>query len=224
MFSQPLPPTGLAVTSVTQTQINLSWNTVSRATNYTVYQDGSSIQTITTNTYSAGVSCGTTHSYYVKAGNYGGTSGASNTVNGTASACTYTLTVNSSGNGVGTGSGTVTSGVPQPITASANTGYHFVNWMVTSGTASIGNANSANTSVTLTSGGATVTANFAINTYTLTYTAGANGSISGLSPQTVIYNGNAISSVTAVPNTGYHFVSWSDGLTIDKVNCRWNCQ
>ena len=30
-----------------------------------------------------------------------------------------------------------------------------------------------------------VTANFAINTYTLTYTAGANGSITGTSPQTV---------------------------------------
>ena len=31
----------------------------------------------------------------------------------------------------------------------------------------------------------TVTANFAINTYTLTYTAGANGTITGTSPQTV---------------------------------------
>ena len=30
-----------------------------------------------------------------------------------------------------------------------------------------------------------VTANFAINTYTLTYTAGANGTITGTSPQTV---------------------------------------
>ena len=32
-----------------------------------------------------------------------------------------------------------------------------------------------------------VTANFAINTYTLTYTAGANGTITGTSPQTVNY-------------------------------------
>ena len=56
-----------------------------------------------------------------------------------------------------------------------------------------------------------VTANFAINTYTLTYTAGANGSISGTSPQTVNHGTNG-TPVTAVPDTGYHFVDWSDGL------------
>jgi hypothetical protein len=55
----------------------------------------------------------------------------------------------------------------------------------------------------------TVTANFAINTYTLTYTAGVNGSITGGSPQTVAY-GTSGSAVAAVPNTGYHFVQWSD--------------
>ena len=53
----------------------------------------------------------------------------------------------------------------------ADTGYHFVNWS---------DASTANprtdTNVTA---NITVTANFAIDTYTLTYTAGANGSISG---------------------------------------------
>src|SRR5678815_2866868 len=57
-----------------------------------------------------------------------------------------------------------------------------------------------------------VTANFAINTYTLTYTAGPNGSISGTSPQTVNHGASG-SPVTAVPNTGYHFVNWSDAST-----------
>ena len=56
-----------------------------------------------------------------------------------------------------------------------------------------------------------VTANFAINTYTLTYTAGANGTITGTSPQTVNHGADG-SEVTAVPNTGYHFVDWSDGV------------
>ena len=56
-----------------------------------------------------------------------------------------------------------------------------------------------------------VTANFAINTYTLTYTAGANGTIAGTTPQTVNYGANG-TLVTAVPNTGYHFVEWSDGV------------
>lgn len=48
--------------------------------------------------------------------------------------------------------------------------------------------------------------------YTLTYTAGANGSISGTSPQTVIYGTNG-TAVSAVPNLGYHFVNWTDGST-----------
>ena len=57
-----------------------------------------------------------------------------------------------------------------------------------------------------------VTANFAINTYTLTYTAGANGSLTGTTPQTVNYNASG-SAVTAVPAANYNFVNWSDGST-----------
>jgi hypothetical protein len=48
--------------------------------------------------------------------------------------------------------------------------------------------------------------------YTLTYTAGAGGTISGTSPQTVVYETSG-SAVTAVPNSGYQFTSWSDGVT-----------
>ena len=51
-----------------------------------------------------------------------------------------------------------------------------------------------------------------VNTYTLTYTASTGGTVSGTSPQTVSYGGNG-TAVTAVASTGYHFVSWSDGLT-----------
>jgi len=50
-----------------------------------------------------------------------------------------------------------------------------------------------------------------INTYTLTYTAGAHGSITGTSPQTVNYGADG-SAVTAVPATGYHFTGWSDSV------------
>jgi kumamolisin len=51
-----------------------------------------------------------------------------------------------------------------------------------------------------------------IKTYTLTYTAGVNGSVSGTTPQTVSSGGSG-TPVTAVANSGYHFVSWSDGIT-----------
>ena len=48
-------------------------------------------------------------------------------------------------------------------------------------------------------------------TYTLTYNAGVGGSISGDSPQTVNAGGSG-TEVTAVPDAGYHFVYWSDGV------------
>ncbi|PIT94787.1 hypothetical protein COT98_02110 [Candidatus Falkowbacteria bacterium CG10_big_fil_rev_8_21_14_0_10_39_9] len=55
------------------------------------------------------------------------------------------------------------------------------------------------------SGGAT-------ESFTLTYTAGANGSIVGTSPQTV-NSGASGSAVTADPDPGYSFVNWSDAST-----------
>ncbi len=51
-----------------------------------------------------------------------------------------------------------------------------------------------------------------LTSYTLTYTAGANGSISGTSPQTVNYGGSG-TSVAAVAGTNYYFTNWSDGST-----------
>lgn len=48
--------------------------------------------------------------------------------------------------------------------------------------------------------------------FTLTYTAGANGSILGDSPQIVGMLGSG-SPVAAVPAAGYAFTTWSDGST-----------
>ncbi|MBN1516943.1 InlB B-repeat-containing protein, partial [Candidatus Sumerlaeota bacterium] len=52
---------------------------------------------------------------------------------------------------------------------------------------------------------------FVINQYTLTYTAGVGGSIDGATSQTVDHGDNG-TTVTAVEDTGYHFVQWSDGV------------
>lgn len=49
-------------------------------------------------------------------------------------------------------------------------------------------------------------------TYTLTYIAGANGTISGITPQTISQGGYG-SQVTAVPSSGYIFSAWNDGNT-----------
>ena len=82
-----------------------------------------------------------------------------------------------------------------------NIGYHFVNWSDTS-------TDNPRTDLGVT-GNIGVTANFAINTYTFTYSAGAHGSISGITPQSVNHGLDG-STVTAVPDANYHFVNWSD--------------
>ncbi|MCX6720756.1 MAG: DUF1566 domain-containing protein [Candidatus Staskawiczbacteria bacterium] len=48
--------------------------------------------------------------------------------------------------------------------------------------------------------------------YSLNYTAGVNGYISGTAPQ-MVASGASGTAVTAAANTNYHFVSWSDGST-----------
>jgi hypothetical protein len=91
------------------------------------------------------------------------------------------------------------------VTAKPNPNYHFVKW-------SDGKTNATRKDIAPSTGILEVTATFAIDTFTLTYTAGANGSISGTSLQTVDYGYDG-SPVTAEPDTGYHFVDWSDGST-----------
>ncbi len=59
--------------------------------------------------------------------------------------------------------------------------------------------------------GATITVAYSV-TYALTYTAGANGAITGALSQTVS-EGASGTAVTAVADSGYHFVDWSDAST-----------
>ncbi len=92
----------------------------------------------------------------------------------------------------------------ETVSATAETGYTFVNW-------SDGSTDNPRKDTHVTAA-ITVTANFVINTYTLTYTAGAGGTLSGKTPQTVNHGGIA-EPVTAVADTGYQFVDWSDGNT-----------
>ncbi|MHC4497145.1 MAG: InlB B-repeat-containing protein, partial [Planctomycetota bacterium] len=107
------------------------------------------------------------------------------------------------------GTTTVTYGSDLAFTATPDTGYHVDAWSVDGGVVQTGGTSYTLADIHTTH---TVSVTFDINTYTLTYNAGAHGSISGASPQTVNHgaDGNA---VTAVPDTGYHFVNWSDGST-----------
>ena len=119
---------------------------------------------------------------------------------------TFTLTYSAGAGGSITGVSPQTVAYGEDgtlVTAVPNTGYHFVDW-------SDGVLTAARTDLDITAN-LSVTANFAPDTFTLTYTAGAGGSMTGVSPQTVAY-GEDGTLVTAVPNTGYHFVDWSDGI------------
>jgi len=96
------------------------------------------------------------------------------------------------------------------ISTTADSCYHFVNW--TGDTTTIVDVNASSTTITM-SANCSISANFAIAvSSTLTYTAGANGSINGTSPQTVNCGANG-SAVTAVPDSFYSFANWSDAST-----------
>ena len=82
--------------------------------------------------------------------------------------------------------------------------YHFVSW-------SDGYPTAARTDLNVTAN-KSVTAIFAIDTYTLTYNADSGGSIVGMTPQTVNHGADG-TLVTATPDANYHFVSWSDGYS-----------
>jgi len=92
------------------------------------------------------------------------------------------------------------------VTAVPSEGYHFIMW-------SDGSLMNSRTDANLIADKA-VTAVFAIDTHTLTYTAGTGGSIEGSSTQVVDYEANG-TAVTAQAAHGYHFVKWSDGSTVN---------
>ncbi len=90
------------------------------------------------------------------------------------------------------------------LTAVAAEGYHFVEWSTGETTETI--------EVTV-EGDTTLTATFAINQYIVAamVTPDASGSVNGV-PAEAVDHGTEL-SLTAVPATGYHFVSWSNGAT-----------
>lgn len=107
--------------------------------------------------------------------------------------------------------GTITGTTPQSVTynssgtevtAVANVHYHFVAW-----SDGVSTVTRTDTNVTTDK---SVTANFAIDTYSLKYKSEDTGKIDGDASQTVDY-GDSGSRVEAKPGTGYKFKEWSDG-------------
>jgi chitinase len=83
----PAAPAGLAVASTTSSSVSLSWSTVSGATGYNVYQDGTKVQSVTgTSATVSGLAASTSYSFQVTATNSAGESAKSSAVTGTTTA------------------------------------------------------------------------------------------------------------------------------------------
>ena len=118
---------------------------------------------------------------------------------------TLTYTAGTGGSVTGTSPQTVAYGSDgTAVTAVPDANYSFVDWSDSS-------TQNPRTDTSIT-GDVTVTANFTIDTFTLSYSSGANGSLTGTNPQTVDYNTSG-TAITAVPETGFIFVDWDDSST-----------
>ena len=93
--------------------------------------------------------------------------------------------------------------------AISKTGYTFSKWKDGSNV-----EYSPGTTYTVTNASVTLTAQWTLNNYVVTFFAGSNGSISGTTPQNIDH-GTSTSQITAVPNANYHFVNWSDASTLN---------
>ncbi|GFP77186.1 carbohydrate-binding protein [Clostridium fungisolvens] len=76
----PAVPTGLAATSASTSQINVSWNTVSNATSYDLEIDGAVVTNVTSPYAHKNLAAGSTHTYRVRAVNSVGASAWSTAV------------------------------------------------------------------------------------------------------------------------------------------------
>ncbi len=123
---------------------------------------------------------------------------------------TYTITVESADDEMGkaVGGGVFESGKEIEIAAIAYKGYTFVKW-------SDGNTQNPRTITVIAD--ATYKAEFAVDAtpeptyYTITVVSAdaTMGKVSGSNT----YAENTIIDISAIPNTGYHFIQWSDGNT-----------
>lgn len=133
------------------------------------------------------------------------------------SATTYTITVqvNDSTMGTAIGGGVYAAGDVAALSATANLGYHFVNWTQVSGYGENVVSTEPTFSITVT-GDKTFVANFepgdpVVDSFTVTLNTTAGGTVSPMG-STIVAEGASFTA-TATADTGYHFVAWMNGST-----------
>lgn len=113
-----------------------------------------------------------------------------------------TVYANDSTMGGVNGTGLYIYNAPVTLTATANSGYHFLRW---------NDGVTQNPRYLVATRDTTFTAIFVSNVSTLTV-ANANPEMGNVSGSGVYYYQNLV-SITATPNYGYHFTQWNDGNT-----------
>jgi len=131
----------------------------------------------------------------------------------------YAINLSSSPAAGGTtlGGGSFVENSLKTVTATANTGYTFVNWTDN------GVQVSTNSSFSFTLlGNKTLVAHFLINTYTMT-ASGVNGTVAK-SPNQTTFDYGSVVMLTASPALGYSFTSWSGDASgsVNPLNVTMN--
>ena len=133
------------------------------------------------------------------------------------SAATYTITAtaNPVEGGTITGAGAIEQNTSCTLTATPNTGYHFLNWTQN------GTVVSTEPSFTfIATSDSTFVANFGINSYEITATANPTegGTVSGGGT----FNYGTTCTLTATPATGYQFVNWTKNGTAVSTDASYS--
>ncbi|SPD71778.1 hypothetical protein PITCH_A1020023 [uncultured Desulfobacterium sp.] len=202
-------------------QVTLAWNSVAESTGYKIYYGSAS------RAYNAPVDVGnnTSHTLDLASGDYffavtayngyGESTYSEEAICSIAAppvAFSVTATAGQNGSITPTGAVSVIQGSSQTFTITPATNYHVSNVLVD------GSSVGAVTSYTFSSVTAnhTISATFAIDTYTITASAGSNGSISPSGSVTV--NKTASQTFTITPATNYHVSNvLVDGVSVGPV-------
>ena len=131
---------------------------------------------------------------------------ASHTLTATFSVDTFTVTASAGANGAisPTGSVSVNYGGSQTFTITPNAGYHITSITANGAPVTVTSPSGQTYQFSAVSADSSLTATFAINTYTITVTQTANGVIA---PGTSTVNYGATSSFSITPATGYYITS-----------------
>lgn len=215
--------------SVDAQSVTLAWNpsTSTNATGYLLYEssDGTNFDNGTdagSNTTWTVTGLAPGASYYFEVAAYdtnGDTSPPSNEIEYTVPLPQWTMSLQASPTSAGSvaGGGTYTQGTSVTAMATANTGNAFVNWTANGVVQSV----SSNYSFTLLSN-VTLVANFVTNPVVYTVAASSSPVAGG----TVFGAGNFADgssvTLTATPNAGYSFSSWTQGGVVQSTSASYN--